>query len=356
MSRSGASAPRVPEGMHAADFRSDTVTKPSQAMRGAMAAALVGDDVFADDPTVLELEREVAAMFGKEASLFVPSGTQGNQIAVRLHTRPGQEVVVGENSHTLDWELAGLAALSGVQARAIPAPAGRVDVDAARMTLRHAGGFRPACRLLIVENTHNFCGGAVVPLDHMRALWDAVVDAGATLHIDGARIWNASVASDTTLADYGALCHTMMVCLSKGIGAPIGSLLLGTEAAMTEAREIRKLLGGGMRQTGVLAAPALVGLKDYRERLAEDHRRASALGSALDSLASVSLPLGMPETNILFVQVNNHDAREVQSALAGEGVLAVATAIDRLRFVTHCDVNDDDVKRAVSAMASALSD
>ena len=350
----GASAPRAPSGTRTADFRSDTVTKPSAAMREAMASAAVGDDVFADDPTVLELERLAASMFGKEAGLFVPSGTQGNQIAVRLHTSPGQEVAVGENSHSLDWELAGLAALCGVQARAIAAPAGCVDVDAARVTLRHAGGFRPACRLLIVENTHNFCGGSVVPLDHLRALWDVVSDAGASLHLDGARIWNASVASDTTLADYGALCHTMMVCLSKGIGAPVGSLLLGSGAAMAEARENRKLLGGGMRQIGVLAAPALIGLADYRERLADDHRRASSLAAALDSIPSVSLPLGVPETNILFVQVNNHDAREVQAALAAAGVLAVATAIDQLRFVTHCDVDDDDVKRAARAMAYAL--
>ncbi len=341
--------------MQIADFRSDTVTRPSARMRRAMAEAEVGDDVFGDDPTVVRLEAEVARRLSHEAALFVPSGTQGNQIAARLWTAPGEEVVVGQNSHSYDWELAGLAALSGLQARPLPAPAGRIDLDAVRTALRgRAGGFRPACRLLLTENTHNFCGGAVVPLAHLEELRRIAHERGARVHLDGARLWNAAVASGVALSEWGRTADSVMVCLSKGLGAPVGSLLAGPQEFILRAREVRKMLGGGMRQVGILAAAGLVALEESLPVLAEDHRRARVLATRLGALAGMSLPLGLPETNILFVDVPCA-AADVVGVLESRGVRAIATGPKRLRLVTHRDVGDADVDRAVEGFAAALA-
>ena len=336
------------------DFRSDTVTRPTPAMREAMANAVVGDDVFQDDPTVQALERDVAARFDREAALFVPSGTQGNQIAAHLHAGPGEEVAVGENSHSYDWELAGLAALSGLQARLIPAPRGCVDVDVVSRTLRPAGGFRPACRLLLVENTHNFLGGAVVPLAHLQALHEVATERGAKLHLDGARLWHASVAEGTPLAAYGKVADSIMVCLSKALGAPVGSMLIGDADFITNAREVRKMLGGGMRQVGVLAAPAQVALDQQLPLLVYDHQRATRLAEGLSALPGVSLVYGMPDTNIVFVRFPT-DAPRLQETLRDAGVAAIATGPDVIRFVTHYDVDDGSVGAALEAITAALA-
>ncbi|MDJ0973198.1 MAG: GntG family PLP-dependent aldolase [Planctomycetota bacterium] len=337
-----------------ADFRSDTVTRPTAAMRQAMAEAVVGDDVFQDDPTVRALEEDVAARFGRAAALFVPSGSQGNQIAAHLHTRPGQEAVVGDTSHTLDWELAGLAALSGLQARPVPSWRGVLDLDAVRNTLRDAGGFRPACKLLTVENTHNFHGGAVVPLEHLQALRGIATEKGARVHLDGARLWNAAVASGTPLEAYGAVADSIMACFSKGLGAPIGSILIGDADFITEAREVRKLFGGGMRQVGVIAAPAHLALDGYEARLAADHDRARRLADGFTANAGVSLLYEPVETNIVFVRAEGRDAAAIEAALAADHVLAIATGPDVLRFVTHCDVDDAHVERALQSFAKAV--
>lgn len=338
------------------DFRSDTVTKPTPAMRRAMAEAEVGDDVLGDDPTVARLEREAADLFGREAALFVPSGSQGNLIAACLHARRGEEVALSECGHSLDWEMAGLAALAGVQARVLPAPRGAIDVDAARVALRpEAGGFRPACRLLIVENTHNFFGGAIVPRAHLEALYDATRERGARLHLDGARLWHACVATGTPPARYGALADSIMVCLSKGLGAPVGSLLVGDRDFIAQARHVRKMLGGGMRQVGVLAAPARIALADMRDRLADDHERATKLARGLGALPGVTLPLGLPETNILFVRWPGRDGAALAATFAAAGVRAMATGgPSTLRFVTHFDVGDDAVAAALG-VARAIS-
>ncbi len=325
-------------------------------MRRAMAEAEVGDDVYGEDPTVRRLEEAVAARLGREAALFVPSGSQGNQIAIRLQTSPGEEILVGEASHSLDWELAGCAALSGVQVRPLPTDRGRIDVGAATRELRNAGGFRPACRLLVVENTHNFHGGAVVPLAHLEALLAAARARGARVHLDGARLWNASVASKTPLDRYGRVADTIMVCLSKGLGAPVGSLLVGDAELVARARDVRKLFGGGMRQVGVLAAPGLVAIEEGLAGLAEDHRRARALAEGLLGLEGTSLPHGEVETNIVIVDVGTRDARALATAMAAEGVLASALSPERLRFVTHRDVDDDDVERAILAFVAAAKD
>jgi threonine aldolase len=337
-----------------ADFRSDTVTRPTAAMRTAMAEAVVGDDVLGDDPTVQELEREVAALFGKAAALFVSSGSQGNQIAARVHTRSGEEVAVGDNSHTYDWEMAGLAANAGLQARPLPAVKGRIDVEAVRETLRDAGGHRPACRLLLTENTHNFHGGAIVPLEHLQALRAVADEKGARVHLDGARLWNAAAATGVSLDAWAATADSAMACLSKGLGAPIGSVLVGEADFIAAARDVRKMLGGGMRQVGVLAAPALVALRDHRERLTEDHARAAALAEGFLGAKDIELPYGAPETNIVFVRAVGRDAAAIQAALEEVGVLAFATGSDVLRFVTHYDVDDADVERAIAAFLAAV--
>ncbi len=336
------------------DFRSDTVTRPTPAMRQAMAEAVVGDDVLGDDPTVLELQEEVARLLGTEAALFVPTGSQGNQIAAHIHARPGQEIACGANAHTYDWEMAGLAAISGLQARTLPAELGRIDIDAAREALHPAGGHRPACLLLTTENTHNFHGGAVVPLEHLQALRAVASDVGARVHLDGARLWNAAVASGVSLADYAATADSVMVCLSKGLGAPIGSVLCGTSAFIEEAHDVRKMLGGGMRQVGVLAAPGLIAVRDQRERLVDDHARAARLAEGFQQAEGIELPYGTPETNIVFVRAAGREAKQLEGALAEAGVLAFATGPDVLRFVTHYDVDDAMVERAIEAFLAAV--
>lgn len=340
---------------HPADFRSDTVTKPTDAMREAMASAEVGDDVFGEDPTVKALEEEVARLFHRDAALFVPSGCMGNQIAARLHARPGEEVVVEAQSHSFDWELAGLAAISGLQVRPLQSVRGAMDPDLVRATLRPAGGFRPRCGLLMVENTHNFHGGAIVPIEHLRRLRDVARERGAAVHMDGARLWNAAVATGVTLAAYGAVADSVMVCLSKGLGAPVGSMLVGDREFIVRAREARKLLGGGMRQVGVLAAAGLVAVRSMRARLLDDHRRAQTLAAALSEDPRVTLPSGPADTNIVIVRMEGFDAKAVCEALKRRGILALPAGPDRIRFVTHYDVDDEDVAAATAAFRTALS-
>ena len=324
-------------------------------MRQAMAQAEVGDDVLGDDPTVRTLESEVAELFGKPAALFVPTGSQGNQIAAYLHTGRGEEVAVGENSHTYDWEMAGLAGNAGVQARPLPASRGVIDLDAAREALHPAGGYRPACRLLLTENTHNFHGGAIVPLEHLRALKAVADERNARVHLDGARLWNAAAETGTPLADWAATADSVMACLSKGLGAPIGSVLVGEADFIAQARDVRKMFGGGMRQVGVLAAPGLLAVREHRERLVEDHARARALAEGFLQGADVELPYGAPQTNIVFVRTVGRDAKAIQASMEAADVLAFATGPDVLRFVTHYDVDDTHVARAVEAFLAAVA-
>jgi len=339
-----------------ADFRSDTVTRPTPAMRRAMAEAVVGDDVFGEDPTVQDLEKEVARLLGREAAIFVPSGCMGNQIAAMLHTQPGEEVVVEAASHSYDWELAGLAKISGVQARPLPSQRGALDPDQVAATLRPAGGFRPRCGLVMVENTHNFHGGAVVPLDNLRAVKRAAQSRGAAVHLDGARLWNAAIASGTPLEEYGRVADSVMVALSKGLGAPVGSVLVGDMAFVARAREARRLLGGGMRQVGILAAAGLFALREHRARLVDDHRRAKRLAEGLVAAGRTSILGGTVETNLVIVRVEGGvPASALVSRLQSRGVLAIAAGPDRLRFATHLDVDDADVERAIGAWREALS-
>jgi threonine aldolase len=337
------------------DFRSDTVTRPTAALRRAMAEAVVGDDVYGEDPTVRELEQEVAQVLGKEEALFVPTGSMGNQIAVRLQTGPGQEVAIGAQGHSYEWEMAGLAALSGVQARPLPTARGCFDLDQVRATLKPSANFHPACRLLVVENTANHNGGAVVPLAHMTALRETALQRGARVHLDGARLWNASAASGVAVAKYAAQADTVMVCFSKGLGAPVGSALAGDRATMARARDARKLLGGGMRQVGVIAAPALLALRTHRARLRDDHARARRLAEGLKALPGVEVLFEPVETNLVFVRVAGRSAQDLKDRLAARGVLTGTTSKDTLRLATHLDVDDADVDRALAAFAEALA-
>lgn len=342
--------------LSASDFRSDTVTRPTPALRQAMAEAVVGDDVYGEDPTVRELEKEVASVLGKPAALFVPSGCMGNQIAAWLETSPGQEVALSSEGHSYDWELSGLAALAGVQARPLPTVRGRFDLEQVRATLRPAGGFRPACRLLIVENTHNFQGGSIVPLEHLQDLREVALQRGARVHLDGARLWNASAASGIAPARYAALADSVMVCFSKGLGAPVGSALVGDGGLVARAREVRKLLGGGLRQAGVLAAPALLALRTHRERLVDDHRRARRLAEGLAALPGVEILHAPVETNIVFARTPGRPALALKEALARESVLVGTTGPETVRFVTHLDVGESDVERALGAVRRALAE
>lgn len=326
------------------DLRSDTVTRPTPAMRRAIAEAEVGDDVFGDDPTVHALERRVAELLGHEAALFVPSGTMANQIAVQVHTHHGDEILVEENAHVVLYEAGAPAALAGVQVWRLPGDRGLVGADAMRAAVRPEDPHYPRTRLFCLENTHNRAGGRVLPLDEVQRLVDLARDLGLCTHLDGARLWNAAAATGRSEKDYASLFHTVSVCFSKGLGAPVGSALAGSQATITEARRIRKRLGGGMRQAGILAAGALHGVEHHRARLIEDHERARRLARGLDERVGLCCPQDRVETNIVVVDVEDAGATtDWLRSFEEAGVRAVPFGAGRIRFVTHLDVDDEDI-------------
>jgi threonine aldolase len=326
------------------DLRSDTLTRPTDAMRAAMAAAEVGDDVYGEDPTVRALEERVAGLFGHEAAVFVPTGTMGNQICLALVVPPAGELLCGSEDHIVTYELGGAARYGGIQSRTVSAPRGLVTAADVEPELRPAGWGTVPTAAVSVEQTHNRGGGAVHPLDALKEL-RALVDAnGAALHCDGARIWNASVASGTPLSAYGALFDTLSVCLSKGLGAPVGSVVVTDTERAREARVLRKRLGGGMRQAGVIAAAGLHAVEHHLERLADDHRRAAELGAVLAART---------ETNIVPLAVP--DAPALAAAAREEGVLMSVVGPRRVRLVTHLDVDDAGVRRAGEVVGRLLA-
>jgi len=337
----------------AADFRSDTVTRPCADMRRAMAAAEVGDDVLGDDPTVIRLQERVAALCGKEAALFVPSGTMGNQVAVKLLTQPGEELICEERSHVWVNEAGGLGLISGVQTKTLPGPDGVPSVAAIEAAIRDEDVHHPRTALVVIENTHNYAGGRIVPLATMAAIRKLALGRGLKVHLDGARLWNAAVASATPIAAFAAQVDTLTVCFSKGLCCPAGSMVAGTKEQVAHARRIRKALGGGMRQVGILAAAAEFALDHLVERLAEDHARARRMAAAFASLPGCRLDPARVETNLVFVERPAGDAVALEKRLAADGVLAIALAADRLRFVTHRDVGDAAVERALKAVERA---
>jgi len=335
------------------DLRSDTVTKPSEAMRRAMAEALVGDDVFEEDPTVRELEEKIAALLGFPAALFTPSGTMANQIAMRILAPPGTEVLMEEMSHPFHFEMAGMASLSGLLPRPIPSRDGILDADSVLAAVQPDVSYKPRTSLLVVENTHNLRGGRVYRRAAIEPLLAAARQARLASHLDGARIWNAAVAAGESEADLARGFDSVTVTFSKGLGAPVGSAVLGSAAFAREARRVRKLFGGGMRQVGVLAAAAILSLEN-RSRIADDHDRAKRLASALTGLPGVRVDPSAVETNIVIFDVP--DASAFVARLKESEVLAAGISKTAVRLVTHLDVDDDGVDRAIAALRRAAGD
>ena len=339
------------------DLRSDTVTRPSPEMRRAMAEAEVGDDVFGDDPTVLRLQDYAAELIGKQAGLYVPSGTMSNQAALHAQTAPGDEIFVHAKAHIVENEQGGCAVLSGLQTRVFDSDDGTLDLDEVEHYFHIDDDVHhPRTTLVAVENTHNYCGGVVYPLDKLRELRAFCDRQGMIMHLDGARVCNAAVALGVPVAEITALFDSVSVCLSKGLGAPVGSVLLGSETMISRARRARKLFGGGMRQAGIIAAGGLYALEHNIERLADDHRRARVLGERLARVPGLTLDKRKLQTNMVFV--DTHDvglpAARVVELVAAEGVLAVNNAPWSVRFVTHLDVDDEDVEEAGERVARAL--
>lgn len=321
------------------DFRSDTVTRPGPAMREAMARAEVGDDVFGDDPTVRRLEERVAALFGREASLFVPSGTMGNLISIGIHCRQGDEVILERRTHSFVHEVAGGSAIFGVSFQPFDSPDGILSPEQVIGAVRPDDIHEPISRLVIVENTANLAGGRIVSIERLRALRAAARERGLKLHMDGARVWNAAVATGTPLVDYAREVDTLMCCLSKGLGCPVGSLIVGDLADVERARRLRKMLGGGMRQVGVVAACGLHALDHHIERLAEDHEAARDLARGLRSVLDDRHAVEDPETNILLVRTRDRSTTaETLRRLEERRILALPLSDTAIRFVTHLDL------------------
>jgi threonine aldolase len=335
------------------DLRSDTVTRPTPAMRDAIARAEVGDDVFGDDPTVLALESEVAKITGKEAALFVSSGTMGNQIAINLHTRPGDEVIVGEGAHVAFYEAAAAPVLSGVQF-AIAGTGGLFDANAMEEKLHPRVYWAPRSSLVCVENTHNRGGGRVFPQKDAIAIAERARKHGLGVHLDGARIWNASAATGIAVADLVAPFDTVSVCFSKGLGAPVGSAICASREWVERARILRKRWGGAMRQAGILAAGALFALRNHRERIGQDHENAKRFAEAVAKLPGAKVDLSKVETNIVNIDLDASGA--AAAAASGELGLAInATGPRRLRAVTHLDVTTEQMDKAAEILGKALA-
>lgn len=334
----------------AIDLRSDTVTQPTPAMREVMASAQVGDDVFGDDPTVRELEARTAELLGQEAALYVPSGTMGNQIAIRAHTEPGDEVLLEANAHIYYYEGGGPAALSGVMCRCLDGERGVFTAAALEAALRPADPHFPRSRLACLENTHNRGGGKVWPAERVTEVAVAARRHGLRLHLDGARLWNAAVATGRPERELAAPFDSVSVCFSKGLGAPVGSALAGPREFVDRARRCRKLFGGGMRQAGIIAAGALYALAHHRERLAEDHANARRLAEGLARLPGIQLNPAEVETNIVMFKVTRLPAAEFTTRLAAAGVRVLALGPDTIRAVTHLHVTAADIDRTLETI------
>lgn len=337
------------------DLRSDTVTRPTPEMRRAIAEAEVGDAVLGDDPTVAELERYAAELLGKEAALYFPSGIMANQTALLVLAAPGTEAVIDDGGHILNWEEAAASAWGGIQLRAVRTPDGHLTPEIAAEAIRPRNAFVPQTAVVCLENTHNSAGGRVMPLERMRAVAAVARERGVAVHLDGARLGNASVATGTPMADFAAEADTVMVAVSKGLGAPVGSLLAGSAETMQRAWRVRRRMGGGMRQAGILAAGALYALRNHFPLLAEDHRRARLLAERVDALAGVASPV--PDTNIVMVELEDArlDPAALLAALEARGVRATQFGARRLRAVTHMGVDDAGIERAAQVFEEVVA-
>jgi len=336
------------------DLRSDTVTKPTPALREAMAQAEVGDDVFGDDPTVKELEAETAMVLGKESGLFTASGTMANQLAIRAHTEPGDEILVESNAHIYYYEGGGPAALSGVMCRCIEGQRGIFTAADLEASLRPTDLHFPRTRLVCMENTHNRGGGKIWPIDMVREVAAKAAQQGLKSHLDGARLWNASVATGIAEREYAAPFDTVSVCFSKGLGAPVGSVLAGPKPLIDRARRFRKMFGGGMRQAGIIAAGALFALRHHRDRLAQDHDHAQRFACSLAAVDGLSVNPAEVETNMVRFRVLKMPAQKLVDLLKARGVLVLPVSRDTIRAVANLMVSTADIEAAVQHISAAL--
>ena len=344
---------------HIVDLRSDTLTRPTEEMRRVMATADVGDDVFGEDPSVRALEEQVADLLGKEAALFVPSGTMANQLALRCRTDPGDDVLCHEASHVMLFERGAPAMLSGVTLRGLAGDRGlftteTVDAAIRSPELTRYGLFAPTT-LIALENTHNAGGGTVWPMEMLRGVVAAARRHGLGTHLDGARLWNAAVSSGVSEAEIASHFESVSVCFSKGLGAPVGSALVGSAELVRRARRFRGLFGGAMRQAGILAAAGSHALAHHRADLAADHANARRLARAIEGTPGIAVDTEKVETNIVMIGLEARNAAEIAAACRTGGVLVVAMAADRLRLVTHRDLERDDIDRAIPVLQTALS-
>jgi threonine aldolase len=338
------------------DLRSDTVTKPTPAMRKVMAEAEVGDDVYGEDPTMNLLQEKVAKILGKEASIFVPSGTMANQLAIKSHTQPGDEVIIEATSHSYNFEGGASAALSGIQFFCLKGTRGILEASQIEEAIRPDDHHFPVTRLICLENTHNRGGGSIYPIEKMSQISRFAKSRGLQVHLDGARLWNASVASGIKPEEYAQWADSVSVCLSKGLGAPIGSLVAGTKTFIDRLHRFRKMFGGGMRQVGIIAAAGIYALDHHIDRLKEDHQNAKRLALGLKEFKGVVINPDHVETNILIFDVadTGMTAAEVRDAMKTEGVLIHAVGKTQIRLVTHLDVSKEDIETALKAFKKVL--
>jgi threonine aldolase len=338
------------------DFRSDTVTRPTPEMRKAMFEAQVGDDVLGEDPTANALQEKAAALLGKEAALFVASGTMGNQLSIKAHTQPGDDVIIEAGGHAMNYEGGASAVLSSVQFSTIPGTRGVFDAADVEAAIHNEDVHLSVSRLVIIENTHNRGGGTVFPLENILRIREVATKKGLRMHMDGARLWNACVASGISPQEYAAPFDSVSVCLSKGLGCPVGSLVAGSGDFIKRVHRFRKLVGGGMRQIGFLAAAGIYALDHHIGRLEEDHRKAKKLAQGLAGIKNILIHPEEVETNILFFDVSpaERTAHEVAAALQEKGVRVHPTAKTRIRCVAHLDVSFDEIDRALEVIAGVM--
>jgi len=338
------------------DLRSDTVTKPSPGMRQAMAEAEVGDDVFHEDPSINHLEEMVAALYGKDAALYVASGTMANQIAIRAQTHHGDEIIMERSSHPFNSEAGALAALAGVQVNLIDGQHGIMDVEQIKPVVRSPNVHHSPTALICLENTHNRGGGSIWPLENIRAIREFARSVNVPVHLDGARLMNACVATGLTPKDYAQYCDSCTLCLSKGLGAPVGSLVIGSEEFVTKAHRFRKQFGGGMRQAGILAAAGIYALEHNVERLAEDHLNAKRLAWGIAEIDGLDIDVNAVATNILYFHVRQPGltVSTLLERLRTAGVLMLGTGPNSIRAVTHLDVSKEGIERAIEVLRQAV--
>ncbi len=337
------------------DLRSDTITKPTAGMREAICEAEVGDAVFGDDPTVLALQERVAAILGKEAALYMPSGTMTNQVAVRTHTEAGDEIMLDASAHIYYYEAGAPAALSGVMCRLLPGKRGIFTADDVRSALRFGDVHFAPTRLICIENTHNRGGGSIWPIEAIAGIAELARENNLKMHMDGARLWNASVATGITEAEYAQFFDSVSVCFSKGLGAPVGSALAGSAEFIDRARRFMKQFGGGMRQAGIVAAGALYALENHRDRLAEDHDNAKILAEGLSDIRGIEVDVSTVETNIVIFRLEGVNPVEFFLHAHEAGVYVLPAGADSVRAVTSLQVNRDDIIKGVEIISSVLS-